>query len=323
MPGWKDIVVLCSLLSAIGMLVDRFMLKRHKGAIYSLLYGYWFRLEEMSIPRIPAYVAGITLRCFSAIFGRRELSLYSFARVSSFSFVCTSGAYLLGAHLANLIFTPMPTIYSLQREIGSMLSSPTYWETVVVSLPFHVLTLLITWKALEIVQKSELVGLLAAVADLICAYILVSILHTIMLAASIIVTSRHPSPFEMTWFLIKRPDTFYAHLFSTWNGLAHDAGALLGFAVNEVSADSILATTTTLDASVMSSMLFIPTFVFMAMLFIITLSKLLLSLARNTFMYLIESATEEPDPGKLPLFSLLSALFSTLVILAKAVEHFS
>ena len=150
MKSVSVIIVLCTLPAGMGVIVDRLMLRRHKGRLHNALLRYWLHLEELSLPDIWRVFAAYTIRFFSLVFGKKILSFRFIITLILVSFCLTFCAISLGDFLESLE-------QGVEFELSHIMYIMHAWAWAVcllINLVFDTATGLVTVKVLSVIHRS-------------------------------------------------------------------------------------------------------------------------------------------------------------------------
>ncbi len=354
MQDWTTIGFLFAFLSALGVAVDRFLLKRYKIAFHLLLLKWWDNLDNTSIIDLPKLMAIQSLQILRVIFGPKPFSLRVIIIVSIYTYFLTSIFYVIGMkmdgtweHLLQATPIPLP-IFTV------------YFS----NIPFDLLTSVVTIFALIVISKGRTLSqIVLIVGDIVIATILAIVCFaTIVWSSDIYQTTQLPFASEMREHnrLIDR-NYHYQKLKKdlTKDGFSSNVDLLnqphsaykqyiMGAYYSYVSiiTNQPYKTISTVKAIeekkekvyyyldyrnaavtpiLISATTLIPTVAWMIFLFIMIISKIVLLVWKIITMYYLELATE-PDVNENPLSfmptTLLGVTFGVIAAFLKVVIDF-
>lgn len=273
--------VIAAVPPAIGGIVDRLLLDRTKGAMHDRLLRIWVRLDDTTIPDLPALMARVGLRAASTILASNRGWLFTVGRCTLFSFVITGLALWIGWNVEDV--RGETTIGFLARYQGGCTALLT------INLVFDLLTVWISWRVLKyICEHSVLPSLFVIALDLALALGLAVFCGTTVLL---------------------------------WDGSAHTFGEAFSLATRCLTSLSTLRPlrTSELTVGLYSSTSLIPTVSYMLLLLLMYASKPLLTFGQWFLQYFLERATQVDDPKELIVFTLLGGLWTVLAVVSGAV----
>lgn len=59
---WKMLLPILVFIAALGPIVDRFLLRGHKGKLHGKLSNFWCKLADTAIPDLPRLMADLKFR---------------------------------------------------------------------------------------------------------------------------------------------------------------------------------------------------------------------------------------------------------------------
>jgi len=138
-------IALCSIPAGLGAIVDRLLLRRHKGRLHDALLRYWVHLDELSLPDIWRVFADYAISFFKRIFGTRIRSFRFIITLTLVSFCLTFCALTLGRFLE----------YGSEPALATHTLVGSYWIGLFfINLVFDTLTALVTVKVLSVIYRS-------------------------------------------------------------------------------------------------------------------------------------------------------------------------
>ncbi len=162
MDSLTIIAAICAVPAAIGVALDRFLLRRTKSALYDSLLYMWDRLDETSVPNLPQLMATTTLTAGSRLLGITSGWFHVAGCTMLISFVLTYSALWIGSSF-DLGRIADPLIAAKRYQGGLFL-------LLLINLLFDFLTAFVTWHVLRFVQRHGfLVSLAAILADTVVA----------------------------------------------------------------------------------------------------------------------------------------------------------
>ena len=271
-------IILCSLPAGLGVIVDRLMLRRHKGRLHDALLQYWVNLDELSLTDIWRVFAAYTIRFFCRVFGKKFLSFRFIITLMLVSFCLTFCAIALGILLTG-------------RGLSYLIEERGWLVVLFVNLVFDTLTGLVTVKVLSVIHRSTPGKAIALIViDIILAF----------LFASLCLTSMH--------ILFPR----YISLFKIFSdNIIHISEGLLGSKIWPTSTAYDLDLMEFLYACTT----FIPTLIYLTILATLIISKVILGIGIRVTKFLLERATDVDTSKDLAVFTLTGSLFSVIVLL--------
>jgi hypothetical protein len=132
--------------TALGAVVDRFLVTRHRSALHTAMVRWWTKIYDTSIPELPASAARRVLKLGKFIFPWKMLSWQASVACIIISWSLTSAAFLLGKIIEGEPWHKLPSELPL---------ATVYFA----NFPYDLLTILLTVRVLQLLSASPNVGI--------------------------------------------------------------------------------------------------------------------------------------------------------------------
>lgn len=341
----KAIAIIFTTFSVLGIAVDQLLLHKYKKSLHDSMTAWWAMLDDAKIPDIPRIMANWLLIAIEKILQWQTGSCKSILFCVLLSCILTSTFAIIGVFL----------------EVGTHYETPIplpIFSVYLVNFPFDVITIFVTFIVLKvIISKGQLIGAMFIAIDIFVAFILALLCYsTIAITDQISFEYNFPGSFygnkakqnRYLAILGNKPSkdgfsgeamvkyhtalNFFDYLkispIVTKNYIQGDYFSLQKWVIVEVKEGNNKKIYRVKDRLfigwqiIVSWTTFVPTLIYMSILFTMFFGKILLNIFRSISMYVLEAATQcdpKNNPKDFVPGTFFGVLFGGIAALIKAI----